>query len=576
MSRVLWVVGILWACASAGFGLDRNAFTFTSYDLGLRLEPEQQRLGVRGKITLRNDSSVAQKNLSLQISSSLAWRSIQLDGKSVGFVSQPYTSDIDHSGALSEAIVTLDKEVPAKATSELEIGYEGTIPLDATRLTRIGVPKEVASHTDWDQISNASTAVRGVGYAVWYPVAIEAASLSEGNSVFDAVQQWKMRNGSSSMRVDLCSYASHEENLQSALMNDLNSKDVSTSNIGGSREATRCSEHIFAPMGLTVPTFAAGDYSVASGVSGDTRYLSNHKTAADIYQSASDRVVPFVTDWFAAPKRKVQVVELGDPKAAPFESGNMLLTPLNFSAATAESTAVHQLTHAAIPSLRPWIYEGLAHFAQALYAEHQAGRQAALDFMSGYRSQIVERENAIAAQRNPNAATEQSLINTASEEFYRSKAMYVWWMLRDMVGESTMKAVVAAYRQEQDKEPSYVQHLIAAQSKRDLEWFFDDWVYRDRGLPDFRIVSVYPRQTLRNTYLVTVTVENLGGAGAEVPVVAPYQGLESTERVELRGKSQNSVRLQTTTVPDQITVNDGGVPESDPANNVFKVQVPSK
>src|SRR5947207_2346760 len=82
--------------------LDREAFTFTSYNLNVRIEPEQQRLAARGTITLRNDSSVSQKNLSLQISSTLDWRSIQVDGKPVQFVSQPYTSDIDHTGTVSE------------------------------------------------------------------------------------------------------------------------------------------------------------------------------------------------------------------------------------------------------------------------------------------------------------------------------------------------------------------------------------------------------------------------------------------------------------------------------------------
>ena len=67
---------------------------------------------------------------------------------------------------------------------ELEIGYEGIIPLDATRLTRIGVPAEVARHSDWDQIGKSFTAVRGIGYVAWYPVATESANLSEGNSVF--------------------------------------------------------------------------------------------------------------------------------------------------------------------------------------------------------------------------------------------------------------------------------------------------------------------------------------------------------------------------------------------------------
>ena len=95
--------------SSLGFALDREAFTFTNYDLNVRVEPEQQRLAVRGKIKLRNDSSAPQKNLSLQISSSLNWRAIQADGKPVQFVSQPYASDIDHTGSLSEAIVTLPR-----------------------------------------------------------------------------------------------------------------------------------------------------------------------------------------------------------------------------------------------------------------------------------------------------------------------------------------------------------------------------------------------------------------------------------------------------------------------------------
>ena len=168
--------------------LDREAFTFTNYDLDVRIEPEQQRLAVRGKITLRNDSASPQKNLSLQISSSLDWRSIQVEGKPVQFVSQPYTSDIDHTGALSEAMVTLPREVSPKATVELEIGYEGIIPLDATRLTRIGVPGGVARHSDWDQIGKSFTAVRGIGYVAWYPVATEAANL--------VGREQRVRNGS--------------------------------------------------------------------------------------------------------------------------------------------------------------------------------------------------------------------------------------------------------------------------------------------------------------------------------------------------------------------------------------------
>src|SRR5229473_7305127 len=136
--KSLRVLLVLCGVLVQAHAIDREAFTFTNYKLDVRVEPEQQRLAVRGKITLRNNSATPQQNLSLQISSSLNWRSIHLGGKAVQFVSQPYTSDIDHTGALSEAIVSLPAAVPPQGTVELEIGYEGIIPLDTTRLTRIG------------------------------------------------------------------------------------------------------------------------------------------------------------------------------------------------------------------------------------------------------------------------------------------------------------------------------------------------------------------------------------------------------------------------------------------------------
>ncbi len=107
------------------------------------------------------------------------------------FVSQPYTSDIDHTGALSEAMVTLPRAVSPKGTVELEIGYEGVIPLDATRLTRIGVPGEWPGTATGTRSASRSAAVRGIGYVAWYPVATESANLSEGNSVFETVARWK-------------------------------------------------------------------------------------------------------------------------------------------------------------------------------------------------------------------------------------------------------------------------------------------------------------------------------------------------------------------------------------------------
>ena len=181
-----------------------------------------------------------------------------------------------------------------------------------------------------------------------------------------------------------------------------------------------------------------------------------------------------------------------------------------------------------------------------------------------------------AAIEHADSAAGRSLINTYQEEFYRSKAMFVWWMLRDMVGEPTLKKAMAAYRPEEDKEPSYMQRLIEAQSKRDLEWFLDDWVYRDRGLPDFRVAAVYPRATVAGGYVVTVTVENLGEAGAEVPVTLRIEGGEVTKRLVVRGKSTAAIRIEVGSKPEEVVVNDGSVPESDMSNNTFKIEVPER
>jgi hypothetical protein len=565
--RVLCVLGGLFV---QGFTLDREPFTFTNYNLDVRVEPEQQRLAVRGKITLRNDSATPQKNLSLQISSSLNWRSIHLGGKAVQFVSQPYTSDIDHTGALSEAIVSLPAAVLPQGTVELEIGYEGIIPLDVTRLTRIGVPEELAKHSDWDQIGKSFTAVRGIGYVAWYPVATESANLSEGNSVFETLGRWKTREADSGMKITLGSPTLPSEASPPFIL--CNGKSLYGVTRGGSPKFS-WAECIYAPLGSDVPSFAIGNFDLLDRPAVTVYHLPEHKSAAENYALAAELAVAFTTEWFGAPRAKAEIVELADPEAAPFESGSMLLTPLsNGDARLAQLAAVHQLTHAAFPSPRPWIYEGLAHFAQVAYRERQSGRQSALDFMGLHRTAIADAEKARAAEHNQNAGANESLINTASEEFYRSKAMYVWWMLRDMAGDEALKKALANYRPDQDKEPSYVQRLIEGQTKRDLEWFFDDWVYRDRGLPDFRVESAYPRPTVGGGYVVTVTVQNLGDAGAEMPVTLRMEGGEVTRRLEVHARSKATIRIEAAATPYEIVVNDGSVPESDMKNNTFTIQ----
>jgi len=282
----------------------------------------------------------------------------------------------------------------------------------------------------------------------------------------------------------------------------------------------------------------------------------------------------FVSEWFGPPSAPVAIADFADPHSAPFESGTMLLASMaSEDSKLAGINLVHELVHSALPSSRPWVYEGMAHFAEAMYRQEQGGRQAALDFLGVHRAAFLDSEKEVLASSGKNIG--QPLATTFDETYYRSKAAYVWWMLRDMIGDDALKAAITKYRAADDKDPKYVEQLIEAASKRDLSWFFDDWVYHDRGLPDFHVQSVHPWTTDKGVQFITVTLENLGSAGAEVPFTVLFEGGEITNRIEVRAKSTATTRVELPAAASQITINDGSVPESDLTNNVFKISAPS-
>jgi len=565
-------------CSSACFAaLDRAAFTFTSYDLELRVDPAGQALAARGKITLRNDSSQPQSVAAMQISSSLTWRLVQVAGKSVQFETQPYTTDIDHTGGVTEAIINLPAAVPPRGTVEIEVGYSGTITPDATRLTRIGTPAATALRSDWDQVSSSFTAVRGIGFVAWYPVEMESASLSSGNAVFQTLGEWKERQAQSSLKVNFCWI--NDDAPLTVVANGQLEGIGRTSPVQEGQGITGCTPYRFAPLGLTVPTFAIGNFAALQQQLITVYHVPEREAVAEGYAAAAEKLAPFVAQWLGQPHSRVKIVELNSGQAASFESGGMLFTPLNpQDPKPLQLQMVHELAHASLSSERPWIYEGVAHFLQAVEREQQDGREAALAYMTGQLPPLIEAEQAVdeAAARGlpPPEADKQSLINATDDVYYHTKSMYVWWMLRDMVGDPALRRSLQSYRADQDHEASYMQRLVQRQSQRDLEWFFDDWVYRDRGLPDLQVESAYPRKLLAGEYVLTVTVKNTGDVRAEVPVAARAPQGEMSHRVQVPAKGKAVVRIRIPAMPAEAVVNDGSVPESDPNNNMLKITTP--
>lgn len=539
------------APAIASAAVDREAFTFTNYGLSVRVDPAQHRLSARGKVTLRNDASSPQKYATLQISSSLSWQAIKVDGKPVEFVSQPYASDIDHTGALSEAIVTLPTPIVPKATVEVEVGYDGVVVQDATRVTRIGVPEAVAKHTEWDQISDAFTAVRGIGYVTWYPVAMEAASLSDGNSVEEAVGRWKVREAEATMSVKF------ESTGGGSIFFSGTAQNVEAN------EGTSHAQAFSAVPGTSVPVFVQANYrKLRPDEHSEVFFLAEQEDAAKTYGDALTTLAPMAG--IGAAQGELRILGLPDGDAAPFVTAGMLLTPLKLPINNdAMLNLVYARAFSSVTSPRAWIQDGLAHFAQAMFIEQEGNPTAALSYLQSHQEALI------AAEKQPGGDV-RSLIDCPDGLYLQTKAMYVWWMLRDMLG-TDPRMVLNEYKAAEDSDPKYLEHILEKTTKKDLSWFFDDWVYHDRGLPDFRVSYANVAKMANGGFLVTVTVENLGEAGAEVPLTLKIEGGEVDKKIVVRGKAKATVRLEAAGKPVEIVINDGSVPESDLSNNTYKI-----
>jgi hypothetical protein len=81
---------------------------------------------------------------------------------------------------------------------------------------------------------------------------------------------------------------------------------------------------------------------------------------------------------------------------------------------------------------------------------------------------------------------------------------------------------------------------------------------------------------MTGSYMLTITLDNLGTASAEVPIIVKFQGGEIMKRLEAHAKNKAVIRIETPSAPQEIVVNDGSVPESDATNNTFRIEVTDK
>jgi hypothetical protein len=570
---------------------ERSALTFTAYDLDVHLTPASAGISVRASLTLRNDSPAPLTRLILQISSSLHWdalsaRSLPTSPTSpLLFATHLIDTDADHTGRMTEAVVPLPQPLAPGASISLTALYSGAIPPSAERLTRIGAPDGQALQSDWDSISPSLTALRGFGNVLWLPASAPPVFLGDGAKLFQSVGLARLRQSAATVRLrlaveyvgdppDAAFFCGRRQPL-AAISDNANLPEAESPGVATALFDSQ-------PLGFRSPSLFITDRPASqTGTPANPALIAavtDHYDALPAYAAAAALVEPLLTDWLGA--QPLSTLTILDHPGQPFEDDALLVRPMRADEpATLAPALAHSLTHVWIHSSHPWIDEGLAQFLSVLWTERTSGRAAALAGLQDAARSLALIEPELPDSTVSPAGT--SLAAATTDIFYRTKAAAVWWMLRSIVGDDALKQALQTYRLDPslDRDPIGLQRTLEKSSHKDLRWFFDDWVYRDRGLPDLSIVSITPSQLtsragLPTGWLVAVEVRNDGFATADVPVTVRSGNASETQRLRIPGRSSASTRIVFTGTPAEVQVNDGGVPETQSSLHTRQLLLP--
>lgn len=544
---------------------DRSAIAFTSYNLDVHLAPRDQSLSAHAQVEVRNDGAQPLNFIPLQLSSSLDFEGISLDGKTLPFTRQTLNSDTDHTGLLHEAVIRLPAALAPKASINLDIVYSGTIVQDARRLVQLGTPDDAAAQSDWDRISEDFTGLRGFGNVVWYPVTSVPALFGDGNKVFAEIGKQKLRESDATISIRLT--VEYYLRPPTVIALDGHSIPIPQPSVTPTQSYPGI---ITAALPATKLGFAAPSLFLADWPSSEAnnavRIFARPEDQANVQglTTATTMVQPILSQWLGTTAKSpltvpLTIIDLPEPQDLTWQQGSLLVTgisdqpPDNYAEMLSDA-----LAHAAFQSPREWLNEGVPSFVGTLWIEHTDNRTKALERLESQRGAL-----ALAEPATPGDAPGEDLLDASDPIYYRIKATYVLWMLRDLAGEKQLSAALQAYNPAADTTPDYFQKLVEHASGKDLQWFFDNWVYHDRGLPDLSIASFHSSPAEHDgQYLVAIDIMNDGFAETDVPVTVRSQDSTTlTDHVLLPGKTKTIHRMLVQGQPTQVIVNDGTVPE---------------
>jgi hypothetical protein len=594
---------------------ERSVLTFTAYDLDVHLTPASAGISVRASLTVRNDSATPLSRLILQIGSSLHWDALSAPNLTSSstpllFASYLVDTDADHTGKMNEAVVTLPHPLAPGASLSLIALYSGAISPSAVRLERIGAPDDQALSADWDSISPTLTALRGFGNVLWFPVSAPPVFLGDGARLFQSVGRARLQQSTATVRLRLAvEYTGDPPDAAFFCGRRQPLTAISDNTNLPAAESPGVATALFDPQPLgfrPLSLFVTDHPSSPAGTPDNPSLIAavtSHYDALPAYSAAAALVEPLLTEWLGP--QPLTSLNLLDHPGQPFQDDTLLVLPMRSAdPATLAPSLAHSLTHLWIHSAHPWIDEGLAQFLGLLWTERTSGHAATLaELQDDARSlALIEPEDPetagcpihdgsiVMGGKEPDTSLEcasvslagSSLADATGEVFYRTKAAAVWWMLRSIVGDDALKQAIQVFRNDPklDLNSTGLQHTLENTSHKDLAWFFNDWVYRDRGLPDLSIVNITPSQLtsragLPTGWLVSVEVRNDGYAAADVPITVRSATTSDTQRLRIPGRSSTSTRFIFAGTPEQVEVNDGSVPETQSSTHTRQLTLPN-
>jgi hypothetical protein len=552
---------------------ERNSLTFLAYNLDVRLIPKQQSIDVRAQVTVRNDGGRPLKRIALQLSSTLHWEQIKSNDLNLSFTQQQTDSDTDHTGALSEALVTLPRELAPKEELKMDVIYSGKILLNADRLQRIGAPQSVAERSDWDQISPDFTGLRGFGNVVWYPASAPPAMLGDGAKLFAEIGQQKLRQQQARVSISVTAEYTADTLAPNLAILDGHVVPVQQSSTPGDAYPGVVTANLMnTSLGFSVPSlFLTWRQSVdADGI--HVFAATDDVINAQALLTAANVVKPLIQQWLGVtPKSDLDIVGLPEPNDALAEEGSVFFTGIKGTPdpRALEDAMVHSLAHSYFQSHSEWLDEGVPQFLGTLWIEQVQGRQSALQALESSRGAL-----AMAEPGTPGEAGGQQLDQAGDAVYFRAKSAYVLWMLRDLAGDAALASTFKSYAAADDSAPDYFEKLLQKNSGVDLHWFFDAWVYHDRGLPDLSIAGVFPtKASVEGQWLVALDITNDGYAETDVPITLRSAKTSITERLRIPARGNVSHRILIEGFPTEVQVNDGTVPEVAESIHIRKLTV---